>query len=220
LEQTHPKYLFYAFWLGMGISFIGSLPLGTLNIAAMQIAIAEGVKNGIYFSIGSLLIEMIYVRISLIGMEWMLKQEKAVRILEWASIAIVLLLAIFSFYNASISSANSEPIKFIPWMHRLALGFFMSAINPVQIPFWFGWSTVLFERKLLVQKNLHYWIYILGIGTGTLLGNMVFIFGGKYMAAKIANNQAYLNYAIGTVFLLTALFQIFKQYKKRLKSPV
>src|ERR1035441_8031212 len=60
------------FW-GMLVSFLGSLPLGTLNVAAMQISLQESVINAIYFSLGSLLTEMIYVRISLVGINWIRK---------------------------------------------------------------------------------------------------------------------------------------------------
>ena len=58
----------------MLISFLGSLPLGTLNIAAMQIGIQESLNHAIWFSLGSLLVEMIYVRVSLVGIDWVRKQ--------------------------------------------------------------------------------------------------------------------------------------------------
>ena len=63
------------FW-GLMISFLGSLPFGTLNVAAMQISVQESISNAIYFSLGSLLVEMIYVRISLVGINWIRKQKK------------------------------------------------------------------------------------------------------------------------------------------------
>ncbi len=65
------------FW-GMMVSFLGSLPLGTLNVAAMQISVQESITNAIYFSLGSLLVEMIYVRISLVGINWIRKQKKII----------------------------------------------------------------------------------------------------------------------------------------------
>ena len=60
----------------MLVSFLGSLPLGTLNVAAMQISITEGVSAAMFFSLGSLLVEIIYVRISLVAMDWIRKQER------------------------------------------------------------------------------------------------------------------------------------------------
>ena len=59
----HP--LLKIFFTGMVVSFIGYLPLGTLNIAAMQISVSDGVMAAMLFSFGSLLVEIIYVRISL-----------------------------------------------------------------------------------------------------------------------------------------------------------
>jgi threonine/homoserine/homoserine lactone efflux protein len=212
--------LVQVFFLGMLISFIGSLPLGTLNIAAMQLAISEGVSSGILFSLGSLLVEMIYVRISLHGLAWMSKQAKLMKALEWFTLLIVIALALFSFYNASQTSQGAKTVALIPWMHRFVLGAFMSAINPVQIPFWFGWSTVLFEKKLLNPINKEYLWYILGIGLGTLIGNCVFIFGGKYVAHRINNNQAYLNYAIGGIFAITAIIQLIKMWMKFRKNKM
>src|SRR5215469_11537788 len=94
----HP--LVRIFFTGMAISFLGSLPLGTLNVAAMQIGITEGYTKAILFSLGSLLVEMIYVRISLVGIDWIRKQTKLFKILEWVTLAIVLALAISSFYAA------------------------------------------------------------------------------------------------------------------------
>lgn len=60
------------FFGGMFISLLGTL---TLNVTAMQISLQEGVRNAMYFSVGTLLTEMIYVRISLIGINWVRKQK-------------------------------------------------------------------------------------------------------------------------------------------------
>jgi len=192
------------------ISFLGSLPLGTLNIAAMQIGIQESLLNAFYFSIGSLLVEMVYVRISLLGIDWVRKQEKLLKVMEWITLAIIISLAIGSFLAASKSGNANKNVLLQNNMHRFLLGMFMCAINPVQIPFWFGWSTVLFTKKILEPKNLQYNSYIIGIGLGTLLGNAVFIFGGKWLVQRIANSQQYLNWVIGGIFALTAVIQLIK----------
>lgn len=208
-----PKLL-RIFSTGLFISFLGSLPLGTLNIAAMQISITDGISPAILFSIGSLLAEVIYVRLSLIAMDWIRKQQKIFRILEWLTLAIVLALAISSFYAAAHPSVKKNVIL-SSTLHRFWLGLAMSALNPMQIPFWFGWSTVLFTKKVLLPKSSHYNIYILGIGLGTLLGNCVFIFGGKLIADKLNSNQHILNWVIGGIFAITALIQLYKMLTKK-----
>ena len=208
-----PKLL-RIFFTGMLISFLGSLPLGTLNIAAMQIAISESIISAVLFSLGSLTAEMVYVRLSLIAMDWVRKQQRLFKILEWVTLAIVTALAIASFY-AAMHPHNHKNVFLTSTLHPYILGLVMSAVNPVQIPFWFGWSTVLFTKKILLPKNSHYNIYIVGIGIGTLMGNCVFIFGGKLIAEKINANQHILNWVIGGIFAITAIIQLWKIVKKK-----
>jgi threonine/homoserine/homoserine lactone efflux protein len=203
--------------VGMLVSFLGSLPLGTLNIAAMQISVSDGVVPALMFSTGSLIAEIVYVRISLVAMDWIRRQEKLFRILEWVTLAIVVVLAISSFYAATHPKVE-ENVVLSSSLPKILLGLIMSAVNPVQIPFWFGWSTVLFTKKVLLPRNDHYNSYIVGIGLGTLLGNCLFVFGGQLIASKINNNQHILNWIIGGIFAITALIQLWKMYKK--KDPV
>ncbi len=207
------------FCWGLMISFLGSLPLGTLNIAAMQLGIYESIQNAMLFSFGSLLVEMIYVRISLIGINWIQKQQRIMNIMQWITFGIIVALACVSFYAATKTSSGAENVGVNPYagigINRFLLGMGLCAINPVQIPFWFGWSTVLFSKKILEPVNKQYNIYIVGIGLGTLAGNCVFIFGGKWMVSRIANSQQYLNWVIGGIFAITALITLYKILKKK-----
>ncbi|HEY5967610.1 MAG TPA: LysE family transporter [Chitinophagaceae bacterium] len=198
----------------MLISFLGSLPLGTLNIAAMQISISDGIMQAMLFSLGSLIAEMIYVRLSLVAMDWVRKKEFLFKILEWITLLIVLILAASSFHAAMSPTVNESIVLSSP-LPKILLGFSMSAVSPAQIPFWFGWSTVLLTKKILLPVNKHYNFYIIGIGLGTLIGNCVFIFGGRIVAGKLQNNDHILNWVIGGIFLVTAIIQIWKMSKKK-----
>ena len=198
----------------MLISFLGSLPLGTLNIASMQISISDGVVQALLFSLGSLIAEMIYVRLSLVAMDWVRKKEFLFKMLEWITLAIVIILAISSFYSA-MSPNEQENVVLSSPLPKILLGFSMSAVSPAQIPFWFGWSTVLLSKKILLPLNNHYNFYILGIGLGTMIGNCVFIFGGRLVADKLKNNHHILNWIIGGIFLITAMIQIWKMIRKK-----
>ncbi len=202
--------IFRIFLWGLLISFLGSLPLGTLNVAAMQIGIQESIKNAIFFSAGSLLVEMVYVRLSLVGIDWVRKQVRLMKAMEWITLGIILALAIGSFIAAANDSGDGKNVILQNNMHRFLLGAIMSAINPVQIPFWFGWSTVLFTKKILEPSKMQYNFYIIGIGIGTLFGNAVFIFGGKWLAGTIKNSTQYINWVIGGIFTITAIIQLWK----------
>ena len=102
----HP--LLKIFFTGMLVSFLGSLPLGTLNVAAMQISVSEGITAAILFSLGSLTAEIVYVRLSLVAMDWVRKQEKIFRILEWVTLAVVLALGGYQFLCGPTSNGWKE----------------------------------------------------------------------------------------------------------------
>lgn len=193
----------------MLISALGTLPLGTLNIISMQLSAAEGYIQAGLFALGVAIVEIIYVRISLVGMDWVRKRKNLFKWLDWIAVSIVAALAIANFIAASKPHASHNAI-ISNHMNRFLFGLMLSAINPVQIPFWFGWSTVLFSKKVLEPDNKHYNIYIAGIGLGTLIGFAVFIFGGQVFAKALEKNANIVNYVIGGVFTITVIIQVIK----------
>ena len=199
---------------GLTISFLGTLPLGTLNIAAMQISVTDGIRPAMYFVLGALIVEVIYVRVSLVAMSWVLAHKRLFRWLEWVSIAIILALAVSSFVAAADPVVKKNVIL-SSGIHRFWLGVIMSALNPVQIPFWFGWSTVLLTKRVVQHRNSHYNFYIIGIGIGTFIGNLIFIFGGRFIVDVLNANQKILHLIIGIIFLLTAVILTVKVIKKK-----
>src|SRR3954447_1269127 len=112
------QHLVRIFFSGMIISFLGSLPLGSLNVAAMQISIADGYFHALSFAAGMLLVEIVYVRISLVAMDKIRKHEKILKALEWITLFIVVALAVSSFIAASKNNAYAKNILLSNGMPR------------------------------------------------------------------------------------------------------
>src|SRR5258708_12985894 len=96
-------------------------------------------------------------------MDWSRRQKKWIRLLEMLTVMVILLLAIGSFLAAAhphqgrnivIGFLSPAPIP------RLFAGMLLSAINPLQIPFWFAWSTVFFPNTILHPPTDHSTLYI------------------------------------------------------------
>jgi threonine/homoserine/homoserine lactone efflux protein len=198
---------------GLVISLLGSLPLGSLNVTAMQISIVENTRNAIKFSLGAALVEILYVRISLKGMNWVLENERLFLILEWATVFLFIVLAISSFITAG-KTRDQKNILLNNNMNRFFLGFSMSALNPVQIPFWFIWSTYLLSNQFLKPTEIQFNLYTVGIGIGTLMGLAIFIFAGKWLVKKMNASHRIINISVGIIFVISAAIQLYRVVTK------
>jgi threonine/homoserine/homoserine lactone efflux protein len=206
--------MFRLFVTGLFISFLGALPMGTLNISSMQIAITDGYYPAVLFALGALLVEMIYVRMTLVAMDWFRAHKKLLQVMEWLTLVIILILAASSFYTAMHPTLKANPILSNS-IHRFWLGAGLSAINPLQIPFWFGWSTVLTGKGILVREGFNYVYYILGIGIGTFIGFTVFIFGGKLLVDRLDAQQNLIQWILGGIFLITGIIQAVRMLRRK-----
>jgi threonine/homoserine/homoserine lactone efflux protein len=208
------KLLRVSFW-GMLVSFLGSLPLGTMNVTVTQLSVSDGIRAGFLFAVGSMIVEVIIVRIALVTMKWLARQHRVFHLLEYVTTSVILFLAIASFIAAykMTGFATSLPVKSITpfWT-----GAFLSVTNPLHIPFWLGWTTVLMNKNILKPDPIEYNWYVTGIGLGTMFGFAVFIYAGNSLVTQIQQHQTILNFAIGLVLLLTAAIQA----KKIIEAPV
>ncbi|MFM9909241.1 MAG: LysE family translocator [Chitinophagaceae bacterium] len=193
----------------MVISFLGSLPLGPLNLITTYISVSDGANAAILFSAGCIVAELIFVRLALTAMKWLSQRQSFFKTLEWITVIIILLLAFFSFKAAiqktEFSSAMPTTIN-----HHFWAGILFSAVDPMKIPFWFLWSTFLMGNKTLLPNNSNYNFYVVGIGLGSLFGFLVFIYGGNYLISIIKTHQNIINWSIGGILLLTAIIQIYR----------
>jgi threonine/homoserine/homoserine lactone efflux protein len=202
--------LFPVFFTGMFISFLGSLPLGSLNVSAMQVAITENIKNAAQFSLGVTLVEIMYVRLSLQGINWIIANQLLFTVLEWMTVLLFIVMGISSFRAASKNDGSKKNILLNNRMNRFWLGFTMSAINPVQIPFWFIWSTYLLSNKILLPLTIHFNVYTAGIGVGTLAGLALFIFTGRWLLHTLHAGNRIINIIVGIVFIISAAVQLYR----------
>ncbi len=202
------------FVTGIFVSFLGALPLGTQNLAAMQIAISDGLEAALVFSAGLIVADVFYIYLTLLAMQWIQKQKALFKALEWLTLLIVFSLAASNFY-AAIHPSVHKNVLLSNSLPRFLLGLFLNGLNPLQIPFWFGWSTVLFTKKILQPRWKHYHLFVSGASVGFFTALLIFIFGGRLIADKISNNQDVLYYVIGGIFTVTGCLQIWKMAKKK-----
>jgi threonine/homoserine/homoserine lactone efflux protein len=198
---------FYYFLLGGLLSFLGQLPLGTMSLTATQIAAQENFRKAWKYALGVTLIEMTYLRIVLSGMQWISGHHLLFAIFNWITVLFFLVFGILSFHAAQKQNADKKALLLNYPLDRFLLGMSMSALNPAQIPFWFVWTGYFISQGWLKTGLKYFNLFTLGAGLGTMVGLLVYIYGGKWLVAKMKTSNRTLNKIMGIIFIIAAIAQ-------------
>lgn len=204
----------YTFLWGWLVSFTGQLPLGTLSITSTQIAVQENFGNAWKYSIGVAVIEIIYLRLTLSGVNWIVQHQLIFVILGWLTVAVFIILAIASLISARKQQGEKKAFLLNNRLNRFFLGVSMSALNPAQIPFWFLWGSICINNGILQRGNSESFnFFTIGAGTGTITGLALYMYGGNWLITKMNASNRILNYIMGFIFLVAAVAQLYRMLK-------
>jgi threonine/homoserine/homoserine lactone efflux protein len=200
---------------GFFISFLGGLPLGNLNVTAVRLSLASGVRKAYQFSTGVVLVEMVYLYFCMQGVSRAHQYSAAFMILRWLMVFLLLVMAVHSFITA-LSKKRGEIIDNKQKINRkpkiiftgFALGLALNAINALQIPYWTGWITIARENNWVGMDYTAY-LFILSAGLGTFICLAIFILAGKKLSSWLTRKKKALDLVFGMGFLAVALTQLY-----------
>lgn len=208
--HKYGKIFLWAF----GISFLGSLPLGTLNVTVTNLVVNEGVDDAVKFATAAVCIEMVMVRIAVVTINKLEKHQKLFRLFSCITCLILLVLAITSL-SAAIKKENFEAALPLTKKDPVLSGLLLSILNPLHLPFWIGWTAVLKARKILPSEPGAYNVYIAGIGAGTLSAFVIYALAGSLLINMLKDQQYLLNWFVGITLLVTALIILYKTFRRQ-----
>jgi hypothetical protein len=204
---------------GFLVSFLGSIPLGYLNIVGYQIYSRSDAVALVWYLIGVIAVEAVIIYPTVIFADVLSKNIKLLKFIEIFSIVFMLLLATIFYFS---SNAEAPAIDFSQYTNHapFVTGVILSALNFIQIPFWLGWNLYLIEGGYIsVAKNLKY-SYIIATLVGTFLGMLVLILFLDYVTGNLMFISKYLfRFIIPSIFFGMAIYQSLRFYRKHRKSP-
>lgn len=197
---------------GFCISFIGALPLGNLNVTAMKLATAGRLQEAYQFSIGVVVVEMIYMLLCLQGVNLAANYAGIYLVLQCAMVLLLVAIGVNCFVNASKAKGNVTATKTIGQSKNgYIAGAAMSAVNVLQIPYWTGWITVAKQNAWLTKNTTYF--FTVAAGAGTFLSMIIFIKAGQKLSWWLIKNTRVIDTILGVLFLLAALSQVYHIYK-------
>lgn len=207
------------FLFGFLVSFIGSLPLGYLNIVGFQIYQKTGINNTINYLLGIICVEVFVIYFTLLFAQKLSENKRLIKYIELFSIFFMLLLA-YVFYSQS-SNENSVQDDLSNYINysTFAIGVLLNCFNFMQLPFWASWNLYLLNSNSISAEKSNKWYYIIGTLIGIFFGMLVIILGLN----KISTNSESLSIIMFSIviplfFIGLALYQLVKFYIKYYKS--
>jgi hypothetical protein len=200
--------------VGFLVSFIGSIPLGYLNVIGFDIYISKGLNQTVFYLLGVICVEFFVIFGTLFFANKLNSNHKLLKYIEMFSVVFMFVLAYF-FY----SSANSEQVNrtvFSNINHSFFfVGLLFSSLNFIQIPFWLSWNLYLVNGKYIEVSNSNKYFYLFGTIAGTFFGMLTLIVSLYYFASNVDFLSKYLmKIIIPLVFVVLGIFQAIKFFKK------
>lgn len=196
--------------LGLGISFLGSIPLGYLNVIGFQIYEQSGISALTAYLFGIISVEVVILYFTYKGALFLSKQAQMARLIDLFSIVFLLILA-FIFWMSENRQNNAQA-----WLSEGSFflkGISLNMVNLMQVPFWLGWHFYVNQNDQpnLLGRNL----YFLGALLGTFLGMLSFVLLLAHFSHQSTSLQKYLlSCLVPLFFVLLAFYQIFRYRKK------
>ena len=210
--------------VGFAVSFIGSIPLGYLNFFGFEIYRKQGFYNTCSYLFGVILIEFFVVYFTLIFAKKLASNTKLTKYIELFSIIFILTLSVVFFVSSYKTNTYNVQLSQNNYYKTFLSGFFLSAVNFAQIPFWTGWNLYLLNKKYIEISKIKKYFYVLGTIAGTFFGMLSLILILNY-SIKNNNfiNENIISRAIATLFFIIGIYQLIKfyfKYKNKLYSNI
>lgn len=202
--------------VGFLVSFIGSLPLGYLNIVGLEIY-RTGIELTVWYLLGVASVEIFVIYFTLIFANSLMRKKKLMRFIEGFTVVFLLVLALIFYLGAGPERYGDRSHLDIPQGYtNYVLGIILSCLNFMQIPFWTGWNLYLLNKNHIDAGGSSKYFYVFGTAVGTFLGMLGFILSVNELALMFFTGG--IMELVAYVFLVMGIIQGWKYYRKYHKS--
>ena len=194
--------------IAFAISYVGSIPPGTVNVSVMQLSILKKHRAAVFFSLAACLVEFIYAGIT-VQFHLFLNSHPEIAFYFQVVTAIALIgLGISNLFSKSTSSSIKVDTK-VTGRHGFLRGLILGFLNPMTIPFWLAITTYLENDGLVEVTGLGFWVYLIGLSSGTFILLLTVDGLGKRFS-RVADNSFVVHKVPGFILLALGVYYLFK----------
>lgn len=201
--------------IGFLVSFVGSLPLGYLNIIGVEIFSKLGINSLVSYLLGVILVEAVVIYFTVVFANQLAENKKLMKFIDFFAVFFFLLLAYLFYAHSNQTTEEHNYLEDYVQYSSFLIGMVLCGLNFLQIPFWMGWNLYLMNANAisLAQKLKFY--YILGTLVGTFFGMLaVIVLLDSLSQSTLSFSKYIMPIVIPLFFVVLAFIQMVKVYKK------
>lgn len=215
--------LLLLFCAGFVISFLGALPLGSLNLTASQIYGASGAPKTMLFISTVTVIELLVVLGLIMGLGRLPMGKKHLAFAIPVAIVLLVYLSYTVLFTGELPTGpmdvhHSNTLQ-QSQTSTIALGIVLGLGNPAQFPFWAGWNNWLYRKNMLGKDGIRIMAYLLGIGSGTIIGMYLVVHFVHRLQAYLPDYDFIFTGLLGLLYLGLAIYLV-RYYHRHFLRPI
>ena len=204
--------------IGFIVSFVGSLPLGYLNIIGVEVFSKFGINSLISYLLGVIVIEAVVIYLTVIFAKQLSENNKLMKSIDFFAVFFLLLLAYLFYAHSNQTPEEHNYLEGYVQYSPFLIGMVLCGLNFLQIPFWMAWNLYLMNAKYISLGRKLKFHYIFGTLVGTFWGMLAVIILLDSLSQKILDYSKWIiPIVIPLFFVVLAFFQTVKVYKKHIR---
>ena len=204
----------FIFFLGLVIAFVGVIPPGLLNMTAAKISLKEDANRGILFSIGVCVVVCLQTYLAAIFAKYLSNHPEVINILQRVAFVIFVLITIYFFLLARKQPKPDVEANVRSKHRRFFQGMLLSALNVFPIPYQAYMTLTLASFGWLTFETYSIKAYVAGAATGTFVMLYIYIFFFDKIKNEKLTSQKSMNYIIGAITGIIAVFTLINIIKE------
>ena len=205
-------FILVNFLIGFAVSFLGSIPPGSINLRIITIVIERNLRAAVLFALGASLAELIYSSIAIVFSAYLTQNPSIKYWITIFSIPVFAGLGIQSWWMSRRFDAATTETTMAParkFNSFFVYGFFLGLINPLNVPFWLLWTTTLIARGAISRETNAMVFYVVGIVLGGF--SLLYLISTISLRAqkRFNFNPKRANQLIGAILIGLAVINLF-----------
>jgi len=181
------------------VSYIGSIPPGSINVSVMQLSILKKHRAAIFFALAASSVEFIYAGVTVRFHIFLNTHPLISDYFKIVTSIVLIALGLWNILSKKTSSSIGTHTK-LTGRHGFLRGLVLGILNPMTIPFWLAITTYLENDGLIDVLAFGFWAYLTGLSMGTFcLLLTVDALGKRFM--KFSDNKFLVRRVPGVILI-------------------